>query len=835
MAHSNNDVPTSARKTKIMIVEDEPIVALDLSWQLQQLGYDVCATEESGKAAIAAAHAHAPDIVLMDIILKGEMDGIEAAKHIVRGLQIPVIFLTAFSDTLTVSRAAQVAPHGYLTKPFQAKELGAIIEVALYKSVLERNLRESELWFASTLRCVGDCVIATDPAGSIRFMNQAAERMTGWTLEEAKDKPLEVIFCLRSAKSRHPLPTFISRVLIDNCVLDLEFGTLLEARNGKQIPIDNTAAPIRNQLGQVLGAVIVFRDVTARIEAEKVLSESEKRFRDTFEFAPIGMAIVSLKGRFLQVNSALCSLLEFTTEELLSKNDRELGRENENEEERKLLLQLLSGVSASVQFEKRFYSKSGREIFAHVSVSLLREFTTPVCYLCQIHDLTEQRATQYQLAQLAHYDPLTGLANRTRLRIEIEHLLRQAKREKQQLAVVFLDLDHFKEINDTLGHEAGDILLKIMAERLRQTVRDSDCVARLGGDEFVLILPVVRSVENVTIVIEKIRSTVLSPVDINGHEAEVGISIGVSMYPIDGDEPAELFRCADSALYHAKAEGRNNVQFYREELTARMEQRVAITNALKRALERNELELYYQPIVPASQVRKVVAAEALLRWNHPQQGLIMPADFISIAEATGLIVPIGTWVIAAACREAAWWHRAGLPLCISVNVSPRQFVMPDFISHVTQVLSDEKLPPYLLCVEITEQFLMQDRERHMAAVKELKLLGVKIAVDDFGIGYSQLSYLRRFAPDVLKIDRSFIEDVTTSEDERVIVKAVLAMARNLGVKVIAEGVETKEQHAFLAEESCDFLQGFLFSRPLPLLDFREFILASAHGNQVQRV
>ena len=807
-------------KKRILIVEDEPIVAMDLSAQLEQIGYEICATEETGRAAIAAVHEHLPDIVLMDIVIKGDMDGIETARHIGKGLQVPVVFLTAFSDPTTVERAALAAPHGYLTKPFQTKELRAVIEVALYKALLERNLRESELWFASTLRCVGDCVIATDSSGYIRFMNATAEALTGWGLDQAKHEHIDTVFRLHDPKSGNSLPSFIDRVLIENQVLELDFGTLLENRDGRKIQIDDSAAPIRDHNGTVLGAVIVFRDVTARIETERTLMESEKRFRNTFDFAPIGMALLSLKGRFLQVNSALCQLLGYSTEELLQRNDSGDELAETNDCERQSLKGLLTDNEISVQFEKRFMCKSGKEVWTQVSVSLLKEFNTPVCYLYQVHDLTEQRAIQHQLSQLAHFDTLTGLVNRARLRIEVEQLLAHAERDSALLAVVFIDLDHFKEINDTLGHEAGDILLKMVAERLKHTVRASDCIARLGGDEFVLLLPDVNSAVDVGVVLEKVRVAMGEPIDINGYAAEVGISFGVSMYPTDGKDPTELFRCADSALYHAKAEGRNNIQFYREELTTQMEERLSITNALKHALERAELIVHYQPIMQSSPTPKLIGAEALLRWQHADRGFMLPDEFIAIAESTGLIAPIGLWVLTQACREAMRWRLDGKDLYVSVNVSPRQFSAPNFVTDVVDILHKTGLPAHQLCIEITEQFLMHDRDRHISVVAELKTHGVKIAIDDFGIGYSQLSYLRRFAPDILKIDRTFISDIETDEDDRVIVKAVLAMSRSLGMLVIAEGVETNEQLEFLKNEQCDFLQGYLFSKPISAEAFR---------------
>ncbi len=823
----DNEWPTetegAAPTAKLLVVEDESIVAMDLVEQLREMGYEVCGSADTGREAIALVEAHAPDLVLMDIVIKGEMDGVDTARQLKRRFNTPVVFLTAYNDLRTVTRAAETVPYGYLTKPFQSKDLRAAVEVALYKSRLERRLRESEQWFAATLRCVGDCVVATDPQGHVRFLNPAAEALLGWRMEEAIGRKIEEVFPLRAADSDTPIESPAYRALSANAVVGIEFGSRAIARNGRVVPIDDSAAPIRGDRNELLGTVIAFRDVSQRVALEQSLRQSESRFRSAFDFAPVGMALVSLSGRFLQVNAALCSLLGRTEAELIGQDQLLLTHAGDQVGEVERLRALTGGQAMTTQFEKRYRRASGESVWCLASVSILSNVDESLCFLYQVHDLTERKESEFKLSRLAHYDTLTGLINRARLWEEAELLLRIAKRNASQVAVVFMDLDHFKQINDTLGHEAGDELLKEVARRLKACIRASDCVARLGGDEFVMLLPTVHSAVDVSIVMEKIKSQFDRPVRIEDRDVIVGISLGISMYPEDGGDAKTLLKCADSALYHAKSLGRNNVQFYRKELTERVEQRLTLDMELRRALEQAEFVLHYQPYVPSSGSGGI-GAEALIRWTHPQRGLITPEAFIPYAEESGLILPIGEWVLLEACREAAGWPmHNGEPIGISVNISARQFRAEGLVDLVAKVLSESGLAAGRLCLEITEQLLMQDADGVIAKIRQIKAMGVKIAVDDFGIGYSSLSYLKRFGPTKLKIDRSFINDLPADADDTAIVRAVLAMSKTLGMAVVAEGVETQAQMQFLREEGCNYVQGYLISRPGPAEQFHSWL------------
>ena len=802
--------PSNSAARSILVVEDEAVVAMDLRSQLEDLGYRVCAIADNGREAISLAHKERPGLVLMDIVIKGAIDGVEAAAQIGRSLHIPIIFLSAYSDDSMVERAAHTSAYGYLTKPFQAKELRAAIEVALYKAMLERQLRESEQWFAATLRCVGDGVVATGSDGAVRFINPVAEKLLGCGDGQGLERDIGELMQLRDRLTGAPLESPAHRALRGQAVVGIDFGSLLLACDGTQVPIDDSAAPIRSDDGVALGAVVVFRDVRERLAAEEKLRQSEERFRNAFDFAPVGMALVGLDHRFLQVNSALSAMLGRSEVELLGVNQDGLGSHAELEPERDCLRELLSGHTKVTQFEKRYRSLDGSYIWTLVSVSLLRQNGEPLCYLWQVHDLTERKNAEYRLARMAYFDPLTGLANRAWLSEEIERKIVQSRRRHYRFAVVFLDLDHFKQINDSLGHEAGDELLQAVAGKLTGALRETDVVARLGGDEFVMLLPEIRGAEDVLVVTDKVQQECDQPVRIAGHDISIGVSMGVSLFPDDARDARTLLRYADSALYNAKSDGRNTLKFYQPELTARAVWRMQLGAGLRMAVQHNEFELFYQPVVSLVSNR-VSSAEALVRWHHPTLGLLMPAQFIALAEESGITVPLGDWVLQEACRQAAGWHDRS----VAVNVSPRQFKRGNLLDTVRGALAAAALPPHCLCIEITEDLLLENSEGNLQTIAALREMGVTIAIDDFGVGYSSLSYIRRFRPEKMKIDCSLIRNVATDSGDAELVRAAISMAHALKVSVVAEGVETEAQRLFLHGEGCDMVQGFLYAEAQP--------------------
>ncbi|HYL19008.1 MAG TPA: EAL domain-containing protein, partial [Burkholderiales bacterium] len=440
-----------------------------------------------------------------------------------------------------------------------------------------------------------------------------------------------------------------------------------------------------------------------------------------------------------------------------------------------------------------------------------------------------------RLQHQASHDALTGLANRNLLQARLRQAIAQAERQQDGLAVVFMDLDNFKYLNDSLGHSAGDELLKMVAHRLKACVREGDTVVRLGGDEFVLLLLNQSSAESVGQVVRRVFEKTSEPYFIAGREFNTSASLGVSLYPQDGTDAEALLKNADAAMYRAKADGRNNYQFFTAQINAALSERIALEHGLRRALEHGEFELDYQPKVELATGR-LIGAEALLRWRHPEHGLLSPARFIPVAEETGLIVPLGEWILRAACTQAQRWRDSGLDLkMLSVNISARQFRSRDLVEQITGVLTQTGLPAACLDLEITESLMMEDVEAFIVLLRELKTLGVQLSVDDFGIGYSSLNYLKQFPVDRLKIDRSFVCDIASDPGDAAIVQAVIQLGHVLGLAVTAEGVETSEQLAFLRRHGCDEGQGYHFSKPLAPAEFEALLRKESGGGRREAI
>jgi diguanylate cyclase (GGDEF)-like protein/PAS domain S-box-containing protein len=573
---------------------------------------------------------------------------------------------------------------------------------------------------------------------------------------------------------------------------------------------------------QVEGVIL---DITARKLADLAASESERRYRGLFDHAIEGIFRTTADGHYLAANPALARIYGFESTEDLIHSLRDIRRQLYVEPQRREeFMQLIRARGSVTGFESEVYRRDGSTIWISENARAVTDAEGNLLYYeGTVEDVTDRRLYEAKLERQANYDSLTGLANRTLFQDRLEQAILTAERSGGALAVIFMDLDRFKFINDSLGHAIGDELLCTVAERLRACVRECDTVARLGGDEFVVLVNGHSGAQSVKTMVDQLIAAIDAPWEIEHGRFNITCSVGVALHPTDGATAALLLKHADSAMYRAKELGRSGCQFFTAELNERLNEKLALQRGLSQALERQQFELHYQPRVDL-RTGRIIGAEALLRWNLPGQGYLPPDRFIPIAEETGLILPIGRWVLEQACQQNLAWQRRGLPpIAISVNVSAVQFQQEDFVRTVAATLVETKLAARQLELELTESVVMHGAAQLLDTLRELKTLGLSLSIDDFGTGYSSLSYLKRFAVDRLKIDRSFVTDLREGTDDAAIVRTIIALGHNLGLLVLAEGVETPEQASFLRENGCDEAQGYWYSRPVVAAEFEQLL------------
>ena len=681
---------------------------------------------------------------------------------------------------------------------------------------METALRESEERYRQLVELSPDAILIQSE-GRIIFVNGAGAKLLG--AASPSDLLGLPVADLVHAEHRDRFVERLRRVKDED-----RGGPPLEGRlirlDSMPVDVELTASPFVYKGKPAVQ--VVMRDITRRKRAQEEIRRTQAFLSSIVDNMPNMVFVKEAQElRFVRLNKAGEALTGFSEAELLGRNAYDLlpGEQAEASTARdRETLRL--GTQASTA-EEQIRTKGGEErILQTKKLAIPDEQGRPQYLLGISEDITERKRAEEQLKQLAQYDSLTGLPNRSLFRDRLSMTMARARRSGRILALMFLDIDRFKEINDSLGHTIGDEVLQATAGLLRQCLRDVDTIARLGGDEFTIVLENLTHADQAAFVAQKIQKTLADPIVLQGREVFVTASIGITLYPGDAADFDTLLQAADIAMYRAKEEGRNTYAFYAREMNARAAERLKMENLLRHAIERQELLLHYQPKVSV-RTGQVVGAEALCRWNSKELGSVPPGEFIPLAEKSGLITPIGEWVLRTACAQNKAWQDEGLPpLLISVNLSPRQLRQKDLVEMVASVLEKAGIPPQLLELEITEGMIMQEPENVTAILRRFHELGVQLSVDDFGTGYSSLAYLKRFPVQKLKIDQSFVRDLSTDADDASIVKAVVVIAKSLGLKVVAEGVETQAQLAFLAKLDCDEYQGYYFSKPVPATEFR---------------
>jgi diguanylate cyclase (GGDEF)-like protein/PAS domain S-box-containing protein len=772
------------------------------------------------------------EVVLLDLTLP-DGQGIEAFDRVFQAAPDALILvLSGLTDEETARQAVERGAHDYFSKGHvDAHWLPRALRYVIERKAARGALQSSEERFRAMSDASPLGIFVSDAEGSCVYTNAAYHTISGLNLEET----------LGTNWSMAIHPEDRERVLAewrvaarDQAPFQTEFRFL---QKDERIVWTRVNSAAMRDGKKWFGLVQTVEDITERKAAEFVLRTAQEALFEEKERAQvtlnsIGDAVLTtdLVGNVTYLNLVAESMTGWSHEEALGRPISEvfniLDSTTRLAAENPMLRAIAEDRTVGLASNCVLIRRDGFESPIEDSAAPIHNRDGRVAGgVIVFHDVSESRAMALEMAHLAQHDFLTGLPNRLLLTERFSHAIGLAQRHKKQVGLLFLDLDNFKHINDSLGHAIGDQLLQSVANRLVARVRANDTVCRQGGDEFVILLDEIGQPQDAAHVAETLRAALDVPHLIGGHELHTSLSIGISIFPDDGTDVDVLMQNADTAMYHAKTSGRNNYQFFRADMNIRAVRRRLVEGSLRRALKQEEFLLHYQPKIDLVS-GTMTGAEALIRWQDPEHGLVYPAQFVPIAEQNGLIVPVGRWVLREACRQVQAWLDSGLrAVPVAVNISAVEFRHEAFLDGVALILKETGLAPRYLELELTESILMHDAESSAKVLEALKAMGVQLAIDDFGTGYSSLSYLKRFPIDTLKIDQSFMRDIATNADDATIVDAVIGMGRNLKQRVIAEGVETHEQLAFLQNRQCDVGQGFHFSHPLSAADFARLLVA----------
>lgn len=667
-------------------------------------------------------------------------------------------------------------------------------------------------------------VTISDVNGRIIYVNAAEAAMHGYEVEELLGKDVR-IFAL--AKQWRPLD--LEKI---KSLKKWRRESINVRKDGSSFPVQLMSDVLKGAGQEIIGMITTCEDITHRKRIEDKLRESEQKYRSLVDSTDDSIYLVDSSCKYLFINKKHSSRIGAPSEEYL---DRSYG-DFHSPEVAAIFQRSVDEVFKTGRSMQREYKSERDDQYFLQTLSPIRDHNGQIKAVTVVSkNITEHRRTEEQVRYLAYFDSLTGLPNRLFFRELLDKAVSLAKQHERLLAILFLDLDDFKRINDTLGHDIGDELLQAIGTRLMKSIRASDCItrtdenvvhatlSRLGGDEFILLLTEIADVQDAGLVARRLLDIISEPYILKGHSVIITSSIGISLYPFDGDDSKNLLKNADLAMYHAKEKGKNNFRYYSESMKTSAFERLKLEEELNTALQNDQFSIHYQASLDARS-RKIIGSEALIRWQHPEKALISPSGFIPTAEDTGQIVSIDEWVLRRACLQNKTWQKSGLePIVVAVNLSTAHFENQKLIEMVKQALHDAQLDPKYLQLEITESKIMKNPVSAIASLNELKEMGIRIALDDFGTGHSSLSYLRQIPLDYVKIDRSFVGSIETSPHDTTIIKSIIALAHSLNFRVIAEGVETEQQMNFLCEHACDQVQGFLFSRPVPAEEFSHIL------------
>jgi len=939
---------------RVLIVDDDELVAFQHKLLVESIGHSVIDIVDNGTGALASAYKYYPDIVLMDIVLPGGVDGIEVGGKIFSELNIPVIYVTAYSPDDFIERARVTEPYGYLIKPISEKELAVTISIGIYKASTDRYLKEISL-LCESMESICDPVISLNAERQVMYLNSAAKNIITHQ-EDVVGKIFQENFLSINNKQWLAISNLIDQSTAgESPAIDGDV-TMFSDVNGDEKAFNVLTTPLRRECGGVEGTVLMFRNITKINALESDLRRERDFINDVLNTIDALVVVLDLKGTIISINNACIRITDYQEGELIGHKIWDKLLIGDDRAMFKSAIKVFSNDAKIVHYESKFCHRSpgelivswslnglcgpGRDIeyflvtgidvtarkineqallvseqrfrdvveaagefvwetdeewrYTYVSERMkailgypvdevigltpahffyeqemqeghsawpfnagayvdgfrgvehqyqaksgdlvwLRVSGAPIINACKHivgyrgvgEDITERKIIEQKIENLATRDVLTHLPNRLLLNDRVSQGIFQAQRSGEMLALFFIDLDQFKHINDSLGHDTGDMLLVKTAARLVSCVRQKDTVSRLGGDEFIVILCGLNSIDEIIHIAQKILSSVSRPLTLNGYELIVTCSIGISLFPSDGADIQSLMSHSDTAMYHAKYCGRNNFQFYSSEMNVKAIARQKLETNLRISSENNNFHLFYQPKVDI-ETGLIVGVEALLRWNQSVRERISPNVFIPIAERIGLINHIGEWVLQTACEQNKKWRDCGYQsIKVAVNLSVVQ-VGSEIITTVGRILQEVGLEPGALDLEITENLMMDNIRENIDVLDGLRKMGVSISMDDFGTGYSSLSYLKSFPLDTLKIDKSFVHEIALNQSDVAIVSSIITMAKSLGLNVLAEGVESKEQLDILGDMGCHEYQGYYFGKPMAASEFeREFLSVSA--------